>query len=534
MNLTIWDAVLFILFFSVTIVVCLRKSRAEQTGENYFLAGRKLTWPVIGISLIAANISTEHFVGLAGQGAGSIGFAIASYEWVSSACMVLIAIFLLPRFLRAGLYTMPEFLEYRFNATARTLMAAYTVLIYVFVAIAAVIYSGGLTLQTLFGDTTNASHLLLAITVVTVISTAYTVWGGLKAIAWADVFLGSTLLLGGLAVMILGFRAIGGLEPFLDFNAPRMHLILPASNPVLPWTALIVGIGLWIPCLYYWGLNQYITQRTLAAESLRQGQYGVIFAAILKATIPFLIVWPGMMAVQLYPEDLTGPGGKPDQAYALLIKNLIGPGLRGLILATVAGAVISTLSSMLNSAATIFTIDLYQRHWRPDAGNREIVRVGRWTTLVFVLIGAGIAPFLGRDSFQGIFNYIQEFQGFLSPGVFAAFLFGMVVKKAPRSTGVVAMILSPAIYLLTMILFGNITFFKEVGITIMSISFLDRMTISFVIIVLVMAVMTWRAPLSQPIVMPERASYDMRPAAGVTGLGIVVLIGLAALYVVFW
>jgi SSS family solute:Na+ symporter len=555
MELTFWDITLFLTFFLVVIFVSLYKSRKEKTSEDYFLASRNLLWPMIGFSLIAANISTEHFVGLAGQGAGEIGMAVANYEWISVICMVLIAIYLLPKFLKAGIYTMPEYLEYRFNSTARAFMAFYTVLIYAFVTIAAVIYSGGLTIQTVFGDVNNPTHLLYGIILVTVIATLYTTWGGLKAVAWADLFQGSALLLGGLLTMLIGFHALGmmdgttgtgegffgsigayfgnigeGIDSFFEHNDDKMHLMLPAENDILPWTSLIVGFGLWIPCFYYWGLNQYITQRTLASKSLKQGQLGTIFAAILKATIPFIIIWPGIIAVQLYQNDMT----TPDQAYAVLIRKLITPGLRGFIFAAISGAVISSLASMLNSASTIFTMDLFKRHWKKDASQKTLIRVGRIMTLVFVLIGFIIAPILGHPSFKGIFNYIQEFQGFLSPGVLAAFLFGLFVKRAPEQTGVAAMILSPIIYLITMIFFGSIPFFVEHGITITKIAFLNRMTISFVIILIVMTVMTIRNPLKEPKELPVRAEFEMKPVKNVKLIGGLVLLGILILYIIFW
>ena len=276
MELSFLDISVFLAFFGVVVGVSMYKSRKEKTSEDFFLASRGLFWPMIGLSLIAANISTEHFVGMAGQGAGITGMAIASYEWMAAICMVIVGVFFLPRFLRAGIYTMPEYLEYRYNATARAIMAFYTMVIYVGVTIAAVVYSGGLTLQTIFGDVENPRHLLYGVLVIGGIAGLYTIWGGLKAVAWADLFQGSALIIGGAITMVLGFKVVGVGE-FFEVNADRLHMILPKDHSVLPWTALV--IGLWIPNFYYWGLNQYITQRTLAAKSLRQGQLGIIFAA---------------------------------------------------------------------------------------------------------------------------------------------------------------------------------------------------------------------------------------------------------------
>jgi len=518
MNLGFLDYAVFIAFFMVVIGVSVFKSRKGKTSEDFFLAGRSLTWPIIGISLIAANISTEHFVGMAGQGAGIAGMAIASYEWMAAVTLVIVAIFFLPKFLKTGIFTIPEYLEYRYNPSARAIMAFYTMVIYVGVTIAAVIYSGGLTLQTLFGDLSNPSHLKLGVWTIGIIAAFYTAWGGLKAVACADLFQGSALILGGVITMVVGFVAVGGVGSFFQHNSGKLHMILPSSHEVLPWTALV--IGLWIPNFYYWGLNQYITQRTLASKSLKQGQLGVIFAAFIKLFIPFIIIFPGIMAFQLYGSKLTGSGGT-DAAYPMLIRNLITPGIRAFIFAAISGAVISSLASMLNSASTIFTMDLFKRHWKKEAPQKTLINVGRICTVIFVLVGCFIAPLLGDERFKGIFTYIQEFQGFISPGILAVFVFGMVVKKAPANAGVMGLVLNPILYGFLLWQFGHL-------------AFLNRMAITFGIIIIVMAIMTLLKPLHTPKTMPVRGEFDMKPAPAVLWLGIGVIIATVVLYIIFW
>jgi len=511
MELSILDIGLFLAFFVIAIGTSLYKSRKEETGEDFFLASRGLFWPLIGLSLIAANISTEHFVGMSGQGAGIAGMAIASYEWMASITLVFVAFFFLPKFLKIGIYTIPEYLEYRYNSSARAIMAFYMVVIYAFVTIAAVVYSGALTLHTIFD-----MKMIHAVWLIGGIATLYTTWGGLKAVAWADLFQGSALIIGGAITMILGFNAVGGVGSFFAYNADKLHMILPKDHEVIPWTALI--IGLWIPNFYYWGLNQYITQRALAAKTLRQGQLGVIFAAFLKLLIPFIIIFPGIMAAQLYKDQLAATS---DAAYPLLIKNLIPAGLRGFIFAAISGAVISSLASMLNSASTIFTLDLYNRHFKKDASPRSLVTVGRIMTVLFVVIGCLIAPQLGAERFKGIFNYIQEFQGFISPGILAAFVFGLIFKRTPPAAGVAALLLNVPIYGFLLKYFGDI-------------AFLNRMAITFVLLIAIMAVLTIIKPLSQPRVMPEREHFDMKPAPSVIWLGITVIVITLSLYIIFW
>jgi SSS family solute:Na+ symporter len=517
MQLGVLDISVFVAFFGVVVGVSMYKSRREKTGEDYFLAGRSLLWPFIGLSLIAANISTEHFVGMAGQGAGVAGMAIASYEWIAAITLVFVAIFFLPRFLRSGIFTIPEYLEYRYNPAARAIMAFYTMVIYIGVTIAAVIYSGGLTLQTIFGDLGNHQHLLYGVWVIGSIAALYTIWGGLKAVAWADLFQGSALIIGGAITMVLGFKAIG-VRNFFETNADKLHMILPKDHSVLPWTALV--IGLWIPNFYYWGLNQYITQRTLAAKTLKHGQLGIIFAAGLKLIIPFVIIFPGIMSLQLYGNQMTAESGT-DAAYPLLIRNLVSPGIRAFIFAAISGAVISSLASMLNSASTIFTMDLFKRHWKKDASQKALIWTGRTTTAIFVLIGCFIAPYLGDERFKGIFTYIQEFQGYISPGILAVFVFGMVAKRAPAIAGVTGLILTVPIYGFLHWQFGEI-------------AFLNRMAITFVIILIVMGIITKLKPLAEPKVMPVREEFDMRPAPSVVWLGVIVIAITIALYIKFW
>ena len=506
------DIGIFVAFFATVLFVSMYKSRRERTGEDYFLASRALLWPFIGLSLIAANISSEHFVGMSGQGAGNVGLAIASYEWLAAITLVFVAFFFLPKFLSIGIYTIPEFLEHRYNSTARGIMAFYTMVIYVGVTIASVLYSGALAIRTIFD-----LDLTKSIWAIGAIAAAYTIWGGLKAVAWADLFQGSALILGGAVVMVLGFVAVGGVPEFLRANSDKLHMILPKDHPVLPWTALV--IGLWIPNLYYWGLNQFITQRSLAARSLKHGQMGIIFAAFLKLLIPFIIVMPGIMAFQLYRDQIVG--GTADAAYPLLIRNLVPGGLRGFMLAAIAGAVISSLASMLNSASTIFTMDLYKRYWNPEAPQKSILRMGRGMTLLFVFIGCVIAPQLGHPRFQGIFNYIQEFQGYISPGILAAFLFGLLFKRAPGAAGVTALLANPLIYGFLHWRFGDI-------------AFLNRMAITFGIILLLMAGITLWRPLKEAVVLPKREDFDMRTPPLVKWLGAAVIVVTVTLYIIFW
>ena len=514
MNMHWLDLSVFVAFFALVVSVSMYKSRHEKTGEDYFLAGRSLLWPLIGFSLIAANISTEHFVGMSGQGAGVAGLAVASYEWMAAVTLVIVALFFLPKFLRSGIYTIPEYLEYRYHPAARSIMAFYLVIIYIAVSISAVVYTGALALHTVFDV-----DLVKSVWLIGIIAAVYTTWGGLKAVVWADLFQGSGLILGGIVTLVLGLKAVGGIGSFLSVNADKLHMIMPSDHPVIPWTTLVVG--LWIPNFYYWGLNQFITQRTLAAKSLKQGQLGIIFAALLKLTIPFIIIMPGIISFQLYKSQLTAPGATTDQAYPLLIRNLVGPGLRGFILAAIAGAVISTLSSLLNSVSTILTMDLYKRHLKKTASGESLVKIGRWATLLFVLAVCLIAPQLGNPKFKGIFNYIQEFQGFISPGILAAFVFGLFVKRTPPAAGLASLILTVPVYGALMLFFPGV-------------AFLNRIAINFVFLMILMAVITIIRPLKEPKVLPVKEGFDMRSTPVLKWLCGLIILATVALYIIFW
>ncbi|OQA00288.1 MAG: Sodium/glucose cotransporter [Planctomycetes bacterium ADurb.Bin412] len=330
MGIGILDVVVFLAFVALVLGVSLYKSRKEgKTGEDYFLAGRSLVWPLIGFSLIAANISSEQFVGMSGNAASHVGLAIASYEWMAAITLVVVAFCFLPYFLKAGIYTMPEFLEYRYNQGARVIMAVSMLLIYMLL-LGAVTYSGALTINTMAGEMQLkfVPSLQLASLVIGIIAMAYVAAGGLKACAWADLIQGSALILGGAMIMIFAFQMLGGvseatyiedvttgavavktftsdqsvMDRFLDINKVRLNMFLPKDDAVLPWTALL--LGLWIPNFYYWGLNQYITQRTLGSASLAQGQKGIVFAAFMKLLIPFVIVIPGIIAFNLFSTEM--------------------------------------------------------------------------------------------------------------------------------------------------------------------------------------------------------------------------------------
>jgi solute:Na+ symporter, SSS family len=624
------DIVVFFGFIAMVMVVGLWKSKSAHSEEggaaDYFLAGRGLKWWLIGISLIAANISAEQFVGMSGSAAGSLGLAIASYEWMAAVTLVVVAFCFLPSFLKTGIYTIPQFLEHRYNPLARSLMAFATMLILIGVSLAGVIYAGALPMCELFAQYNINISLTACCWLMGFFAAVYVAVGGLKACAWADLIQGTALVFGGAVITYLAFRALGladvasltpgvgetgvipaiasipegGVARFFALNQDKLHMVMRADNPDIPWTALV--LGLWIPNFYYWGLNQYITQRLLGSASLAEGQKGIVLAAALKLVIPFVIVFPGLIAFNLYTKDMVVSAGnspkiqlsnqtalaeigksgstailvadtywmnnpvnaevapkvlahnasvealltvknagkkegekgylKPekkmlvgiqnDSALGHLIKNLLKPGsgLLGFVLAALLGAIVSSLAAVLNAASTIFTMDIYAKYINKEAQQKNLVTVGRICIGVFVVIGCALAPELNNPRFGGIFKFIQEFQGYVSTGILAAFIYGFINRTGAGVTGVVALLLNPICY--------------EVLRRFTTFAFLDRMAICLVIVLAVMTVVGMVYRLPKPVEFHSNTHLDLTSSKGAKWAGIGVIIATVILYVIFF
>jgi SSS family solute:Na+ symporter len=512
MDFSALDIAGFAGFLILVVAVSLYASRKEQTGEDYFLAGRGLSWWLIGVSLIAANISSEHFVGMAGEGF-RIGLAIACFECIGAVALVFVALFLLPKFLRSGIYTLPEFLEYRYSATPRAIMAFLLMLAYVAVGLAGVLYSGALALQSVFGVDLTAAAWGIGLC-----AGLYTIYGGLKAVVWSELLQGTALMGGGALVLVVSLDGAGGLGAFLTANADRLHVMLPADHPDLPWTIYLLGI--WVPNIAYFGLNQFITQRALAARSLRDGQLGVLFAAFLKLLMPFLIVFPGIAAYGMFE----GQGIEPDRAFPTLMTQVLPAGFRGVMFAALFGAVMSSLDSMLNSASTIFTIDLYQRHWaRGKASSASLIRVGRWSTAGFLLMACLLAPALA--GMGGIYQYMQLVWNLIWPGILAAFLVGLWNPRTPPLAATLALVLCPLSYI------GFNLALKAIW---NSSAYLNAAAGAFLFGCALMLVITRLAPLAEPRRLPEAGVVELIPHPAAKPLGAAVVALTVGLYVYFW
>ena len=446
------DYLVFGAYLAAVITVGLLASRRKrESSDDYFLASRSLTWWVIGGSLIAANISTHHFIGMSGQGY-SIGLAVASYEWIAAIALILYGKFFLPYYLKSRIQTMPEFLETRYNAHVRMLFAVISLIGYVFIELAVVLYTGSLAIRSIFG-----LPLVWGLTILCIVGGGYTLIGGLRAIAYTDVLQVSILITGGLAVTLIGLVKVGAATPGFSgtvwggFNAvlagssEKFHMIQPWNHPEVPWLGVFFG-GMWLANIFYWGCNQFITQRTLAAKNVWHGQMGVVFAGFLKLLVPVLVVLPGIIAFRLYNPD-TGILRadtillKPDLAFPTLVKQLLPAGLAGLVMAGLTGAVMSHIASMLVSSASILTFDVYQRHINRDAGTEQLVRMGRWI-IVAVLLVATFAGYFLTD-IAAIFTYIQKYWSIAYPAICAVFLAGFFYPRANARGSMAALIGGP-------------------------------------------------------------------------------------------
>ena len=670
------DVAVFFAFLIAVLVIAFimgsrDKKKAATASEDYFLAGRGLAWWLIGISLISANISAEQFVGMPGQAAQYIGLAIASYEWIAAVSLVFVAFIFLPRFLRAGVYTVPQFLETRYNRICRILMSLSLLAVYAGVTIPIVNLAGARFFTDNFGgqsyfgfELSKESALLMFCWILGFFAAVYVLYGGLKSAAWAGSLQGTALILCGVVVLFFAMQKLGQVgepelttamqaldfpaekqaellpelekagayERFTTLNHSKLRMNLPWNDKVLPITALLF-FGIWIPNLYYWGCDQHIMQRTLGSRSLSQGQKGIALAAFLKLIIPFIVIFPGLIAFNLYctdmkhlafegktfkdktglealkaerestkqlfdfdakfaafyPEDAwkmiefnaakinehhadklaakidaetlkqehpvplealgalkkqypahpfsfdslldpppystTGKlvsGYAYDSAFGLLVKNLVpSGGLYGFALAALFGMVVSALAAMLNAVSTLFTMDIYKGTFRKNPSEGELIFVGRASVVGFVVFTCCLVPILDNPKFGGLFNYIQEFQGFVSPGILCAFMFGFFVHKAPRWSGMIAIFLNPIIY-------GSLKFLCP------DMAFLDQMTVTFCSIAAVMILLRLLFPMKDAFKLETNTTMDLRTSRSALFFGVVIVVLAVVLYAHYW
>ena len=536
------DYSVFLLYFVVVsaygLYIYHRRKSGQMNTRDFFLAEGSLTWWAIGASLIASNISAEHFIGMSGSGF-ALGLAISTYEWMAAATLIIVAVFFLPVYLRNRIYTMPQFLEVRYNATVSTIMAIFWLLVYVFVNLTSIIYLGALAINAISGIS-----FVICVVGLGLFSIIVTL-GGMKVIGYTDVVQVAVLILGGLVTTYLALNMVSqhfgfGEDVFMGARvmhekaSTHFHMIFDSSHRYysdLPGLSVLVG-GMWINNLNYWGCNQYIIQRALGAD-LKTARNGILFAAFLKLLVPVIAVLPGIAAYVLYQEglfqqEMVNEAGvvKPDHAYPTLL-NLLPPGLKGLAFAALTAAIVASLAGKANSIATIFSLDIYKKYFHRQASERQLVRTGRWTVIVAMVVASLVAPAL--SNLEQAYQFIQEYVGFISPGVLAIFLMGFFWKRTTSTAALTGALLTiPLSTLLKYLPYWTSGAFPDYP-------FLDRMSIVFVFLIALMVAISLadRRSAHQPVVIEiDTRMFRTSPSFIV---GSVLIVGiLTALYTVFW
>ena len=561
MGLASFDWVVFVAYCVLILTIGLWVSRDkkghQKNAEDYFLAGKSLPWWAIGASLIAANISAEQFIGMSGSGF-AIGLAIASYEWMAAITLLIVGKFFLPIFIRKEIYTIPEFVEKRFSTNLKTILAIFWIALFIFVNLTSVLYLGARALDTIIGNG-DGSLMVISILGLGFFAAAYSIYGGLAAVAWTDVVQVTLLIVGGLVTTFIaiqqvtpeggvlnGFRHIYEIAPQkFSMILERGEIITPGGRDAwwdLPGWSVLIG-GMWVANLYYWGFNQYIIQRTLAAKSLAESQKGIVFAAFLKLLIPLIVVIPGIIAfvmnadasgqltaATLDPSFVTASGSiANDNAAPWLIKNFVPIGLKGLVLAALSAAIVSSLASMLNSTATIFTMDIYRPYINRRATDKQTVAVGRTTGFVALVIAILIAPTLGN--LGQAFQFIQEYTGVVSPGILAVFLAGLFYKRATNNAAIWGVVLSIPIAMYFKVapngwsdapIFVNIPFMNQMLITAL---------LSFGVILLLSSI-EGKGKVDEKGIKLDSELFRTSPSFNI-GATIILMI-CVGLYTVFW
>jgi len=468
------DWIVFLGYASIIVFTGLWVSRTkkgeQKTTSDYFLAGRSLPWWTIGAALLAANISAEHFIAMSGSGY-AVGLAIAAYEWIAAIVLIFVAKYFLPVFIKKGIYTMPQFLAQRYDKRVSTIMAVFWVLVYIFVNMTAVLYLGALAMERIIGV-----PMIYGIIGFSFFSAVYSLWGGMKAIAWTDVINVCVLIFGGLVTTFLAVSALGvdhgffsGFMELIDKAPQKFHMIIAKGTVFvpngsggtkdafqdLPGLGVVLG-SMWLTNMSFWGFNQFIIQRGLAGKSLKEAQYGVVFAGYLKLLVPVLVVLPGIAAFAL-GADLA----KSDEAYPWLLSNIVPVGIKGLAFSAIAAAAVSALSSIVNSVSTVFTMDIYKAHLRKNTEDKNLVIVGRIVALIALIIATCVAPQL--RTLDQAYQYIQEYTGYIYPGEFLIFFCGLFWRQSKATAAVWVALLTIPLGILLKVISPELPFILRIG-----------------------------------------------------------------------
>jgi solute:Na+ symporter, SSS family len=553
-TLSYLDYLVFLVYFigiiSYGLWIYKKKKTKESSSTDYFLAEGSLTWWAIGASLIASNISAEQFIGMSGSGF-KMGLAIATYEWIAAITLVIVAVFFMPVYLKNKIFTMPQFLRKRYNDKVALIMAIFWLSLYIVVNLTSILYLGALAISSISGLNLTLCMIFLAVFAVMI------TLGGMKVIGYTDVIQVFILIVGGLITTALAlnlvsdnFGGTGVLDGFSIIQhkaADHFHMIFEPNNANymdLPGLSVLIG-GMLIINLNYWGCNQYITQRALGAD-LKTAREGILFAAFLKILMPLIVVLPGIAAYVLYQNgsfqtDMMQDGSvNPDKAYPVLL-NLLPVGLKGLSFAALTASIVASLAGKANSIATIFSLDIYKKI-KPEASEQQLIKIGKISIVCSMLIAVLIAPFLGIDK-KGGFQYIQEYTGFVSPGIFAMFILGFFWKKTTANAAIFATIAGFILSVLLKFLPGfiDLSWLNSIGFAVANadgvyeIPFIDRMGLVFAFCVAGMGIISLndqKKGLTPQGLAIDTQMFKLSKSFAIGACVVVVLVGL--LYAYFW
>jgi SSS family solute:Na+ symporter len=560
-TLQITDYMVFLVYFFIVSgygywIYKRKQTKSHSASHDYFLAEGSLTWWAIGTSLIASNISSEQFIAMSGNGF-KMGLAIATYEWMSALTLIIVAVFFIPVYLKNKIFTMPQFLSERYNGDIAMIMAVFWLLLYVIVNLTSILYLGALAINGISGINLDLCMYGLAFFAIII------ALGGMKVIGYTDVIQVVFLIFGGLVTTYLALNKVAelngqtgvvdGFNYMLNQSGDHFHMIFKKDSPnypSLPGLTVLLG-GMWIVNLNYWGCNQYITQRALGAD-LKTARSGILFAAFLKLLMPVIVVLPGIAAYVIYMKgglqtELLGPDGvlNPDRSYPVLL-NLLPVGLKGLSFAALTAAVVASLAGKVNSISTIFTLDIFKKKIDVNASEKKMVRVGKLTVIVAMLLAVIIAPHLGIDK-KGGFEFIQEYTGFVSPGIFAMFIMGFFWKKTSSNAAMFATIGGFVLSVIFKFLpqFMNLEFLsgmgfsslvvQEDGTSLYEIPFLDRMGFVFAIAVITMILISLYDEKRGIKSKGLEIDSSMFKVNNAFLAGSLIIVGiLVALYSIFW
>ena len=556
------DYVVFFIYFLIVAFygwwIYNRKKAAQTSSKDYFLAEGSLTWWAIGASLIASNISAEQMIGMSGSGF-RLGLAISTYEWMAALTLVIVAVFFIPVYLKNKIYTMPQFLSQRYNGTVAMIMAIFWLALYIVVNLMSILYLGALAVSSISGINIYTCIFLLA-----VFSIVITL-GGMKVIGYTDVIQVFFLILGGLVATYIALHLVAeksgqtgllnGFKILTSTANDHFHMIFKKDNPnyvSLPGLTVLIG-GMWIVNLNYWGCNQYITQRALGAD-LKTARAGILYAAFLKLLMPVIVVLPGIGAYVLYQKgmfhtEMLSSSGAVDvnKAYPSLM-TLLPEGFRGIAFAALTAAIVASLAGKANSIATIFTLDIYRKAINKNADEKKLVRTGKITVVVSMLLAVLMSLVIGEklmgEGKQG-FNYIQEYTGFVSPGIFAMFLLGFFWKRTTSAAAMFAMIggLAMSIVLKFLPMWTNLDWLTPYGFYQpnndnggkFEIPFLDRMGFVFVFCIVGMAIINFVQNKRGVVTKGLEVDASMFKVSKSFAVGALVICALLiVLYTVYW